>query len=175
MITGNPRDTAVAMLKEAKTADEIREATGLSDGEIAAIAQTEELTQHHAQQRGRAYLSALAWALKSDAPRIRAKAERVKNDLDDLVATRQKEIEAQEARDEIESLEKKLAAARAKLRSVNTGGKTPASTAGPGTKQGKAKIRAWARDKGYEVSDRGVISKEVRDAWNNRDQARQDG
>ncbi|WP_069874529.1 Lsr2 family DNA-binding protein [Streptomyces malaysiensis] len=174
MITGNPRDTALAMLKEDKTADEIAEVTGLSEGEIAAIAQTEELTQHHAKQRGRAYLSALAWALKSDSAKIRTKAERVKGDLDDLVATRQKEIEAQEARAQIESLENQLATARAKLRYATTGKKSPLPSTGTDSKKERDKIRAWARSNGYEVSDRGVISNEIRNAWNNRDQA-QDG
>lgn len=40
---------------------------------------------------------------------------------------------------------------------------TPRST---GSSNETAKIRAWAKDNGYEVSDRGRISKEVREAYN---------
>ena len=45
------------------------------------------------------------------------------------------------------------------------GGRRISGTRGAGSSSDAAKVRAWANENGYEVSERGRISKEIRDAY----------
>lgn len=46
-----------------------------------------------------------------------------------------------------------------------SGRKTRGASTPSSSSQDTARIRAWARDNGYQVSDRGRISSEIRDAY----------
>ena len=45
------------------------------------------------------------------------------------------------------------------------GGRRTSGTRSVGSSNDTAKVRAWAKDNGYEVSERGRISKKVREAY----------
>lgn len=66
--------------------------------------------------------------------------------------------------DNAEQLREQLAVWTDKGRRV--GGRRTPGTRGTGSANDTAKIRGWARENGYEVSERGRISKEVREAYN---------
>lgn len=46
------------------------------------------------------------------------------------------------------------------------GGRRKTGTRSAGSSNDAGKIRAWAKENGYEVSDRGRVSTEVREAYN---------
>ena len=56
-------------------------------------------------------------------------------------------------------------------RTRRSGGREPAAAAAPAERGGRRSdataIREWAREHGYEVSDRGRISAEIREAYEN--------
>lgn len=65
--------------------------------------------------------------------------------------------------DNAQQLREQLTVWTEKARRV--GGRRITGTRSAGSSNNTAKIRAWAKDNGYEVSERGRISKEVREAY----------
>lgn len=51
-------------------------------------------------------------------------------------------------------------------RNTTAGGKRPATRRAASTGGDASAVRTWAREHGYEVSDRGRVPKEIRDAYN---------
>ncbi len=50
-------------------------------------------------------------------------------------------------------------------RSSTTGGRRPATRGASSSNGDASAVRTWAREQGYEVSDRGRVPKEIRDAY----------
>lgn len=179
------RATIVDRLKRGCTTASIHaELPDVSVGEIAAIAETEGLTKAHTKagaspisdidpQLARA-LAALAWGENSHTARLRNLAARTRASLTEL-QQRQRDASAIEAAEqEVAAATKTLTKAQAKLRHLKNGGKatkqatTPAGGQSMDDKRQRDEIRAWARAQGMAVSQVGSISKDVMDAWNNR-------
>lgn len=94
--------------------------------------------------------------LKSPKKRTVGKATRVQQLVYELIDVVEEEEEEVKALEEIAELEKKLAAAKAKIK--------PKAAASPHGED-RSEVRAWARENGFEVSDRGRISPEVQAAY----------
>ncbi|MFI9588257.1 histone-like nucleoid-structuring protein Lsr2 [Streptomyces sp. NPDC052236] len=160
---------AIDMLKAGTPAADIAKQTGMSTGEIAALAEAEGLTAAHARKSLEELLEALVWGESHDTKKAQTLASRARTALTELVQLRKSEAQVAEAEAEIAALKRKLAEAETKLKTAKTGKPTQAAALPVGKGQ-REQMRAWARRNGYEVADRGTISKQVQDAWNNRDQ-----
>lgn len=66
--------------------------------------------------------------------------------------------------DNAQQLREQLAVWADKARRV--GGRRTNDTRSAGSSTDAAKIRTWARENGYEVSERGRVPQEIRDAYN---------
>lgn len=66
--------------------------------------------------------------------------------------------------DNAQQLREQLAVWTAKARRV--GGRRTIGARGAGSSNETAKIRTWAKENGFEVSERGRISREIREAYN---------
>ncbi|MEU5108189.1 hypothetical protein AB0H07_39030 [Streptomyces sp. NPDC021354] len=177
------RNAVVAMLKANKPPQDIQNELQVSVGEIAAVAETERLTAAHTKttsppapetdsEMARAF-AALAWAEESHTARIRNLASRTRAGLNEVLQFHRDAEKIAKAEGSVAELEQKLAQARARLRRLK-GGKPKTATPrvqptqeGP-SKQERDQIRTRAREHGMPVSQVGSISKEVRDAWNQR-------
>lgn len=110
----------------------------------------------------------LAWADQHPTAGIRNRAARVRDGLDRLATEHAKEQAVAEAEAEIARLKQQLAAAEASLREAKTSGQTTptaSSPARPTDREELRRIRAWAKDNGYEVADRGAIPNKIREAY----------
>jgi hypothetical protein len=179
------RAAIVDMLNNGATADDIRaQLPDVTAGEIAAIAETEGLTRAHAKAGASPIpdvdpqlslaLAALAWGENSHTTRIRNLATRTRAGLTELQQLKGDASAIEAAEKEVADATQTLTKAQAKLRRLKNGGKAtkPAVSAGgqsPADKRRRDEIRAWARSQGMAVSQVGSISKDVMDAWNNRD------
>ncbi|MDQ0946005.1 histone-like nucleoid-structuring protein Lsr2 [Streptomyces sp. V1I1] len=179
------RATIVDRLKRGCSAASIHaELPDVSVGEIAAIAETEGLTKAHTKagaspisdidpQLARA-LAALAWGENSHTARIRNLAARTRAGLTELQQLQRDASAIEAAEQEVAAATQTLTKAQAKLRHLKNGGKatkpatTPAGGQSMDDKRQRDEIRAWARAQGMAVSQVGSISKDVMDAWNNR-------
>ncbi|MBP5880755.1 Lsr2 dimerization domain-containing protein [Streptomyces caniscabiei] len=163
---------ATELLKAGTPVAEIAAQTGMSHGEIAALAETEGLTATHARQTMKELLEALAWGEKHDTKKAQNLAARARTALTELVQLRKSEALVAQAEAEVGELKQQLAQAEQKLRAVKTGKPVAVAVAATTTdgKGEREKIRAWARRNGYEVADRGALTQKVMDAYANRDQ-----
>ena len=114
----------------------------------------------------------LAWAAAHDDDKVRADGEQAAAVLSALCERRRIDAELEEITSEEHKLEERLAALRARKSTLRP---EPA-----GAKRKRAErdyepsvVRAWARENGYQVPDRGQIPKKVLDAWRNRNSAPQ--
>ncbi|GAA2350513.1 Lsr2 family DNA-binding protein [Streptomyces violaceusniger] len=163
--------TAIDMLKAGAPVDDIAAQTGMSKGEIAALAEAEGLTREHTRQALAELLEALAWGEEHDTKKVRTLAARARTALTELTTMRRTAAQVSRAEAEVTALKQQLAEAENKLRAAKTGTSTSPTTSTPESKKERDKIRAWARRNGYQVAAHGLISQEIRNAWNNRDQA----
>ncbi|MET9427943.1 histone-like nucleoid-structuring protein Lsr2 [Streptomyces sp. NPDC003036] len=183
----NDTDRAIVIerLKQGCSADAIHAEVGdVSVGEIAAIAESEGLTQAHRKagtsqipdvdpQLARA-LGALAWGENSHTARIRNLAARIRAGLNELEQLHRDAAAIEKEEREVAEAAQPLTKAQAKLRRLKNGGKSTKQTASASgqsldAKRQRDQIRAWARPQGMAVSQVGSIPKDVMDAWNNRD------
>ncbi|MBT2439794.1 Lsr2 family protein [Streptomyces sp. ISL-36] len=177
------RAAIVDMLNNGATADDIRaQLPDATVGEIAAIAETEGLTRAHTKAGASTIpdvdpqlahaLAALAWGENSHTARIRNLAARTRAGLTELQQLKRDASAIEAAEKEVAEATQTLTKAQAKLRRLKNGGKATkpaASGQSLGDKRRRGEIRAWARAQGMAVSQVGSISKDVMDAWNNRD------
>lgn len=155
------RDTALLMLKSRRAPGEIRRATGMSTGQIAALAEVQGLSQTAARSGGFLTgidptlvrgLAALIWAEQSAGhQRVRRQAARVRELLGELAGYQSRMIAENSIRGELTEIGRKLNTAQSKLSRLG------ASTALP--------IRDWAEEQGMTVSPSGVLSAAVIDAF----------
>ncbi|WP_331762370.1 Lsr2 family protein (plasmid) [Streptomyces sp. NBC_01527] len=162
------------MLKNGATAAAISaKLPDVSEGKIAAIAESEGLTQAHAKPDASPILdidpqlalalAALAWGENNHSAQIRNLAKRTRAGLTELQQYRRNATEAEKAKAEVAKAAQALENAQAKLRNFT-------ASSGPGlaadAKRQRAQIRTWARANGHKVSNGGVIPKAIMDAWN---------
>lgn len=169
------RDTALLMLKSRREPGEIQRATGMSTGQIAALAEVQGLSQTVARSGGILTgidptlvrgLAALMWAEQNAGhQRMRQQAARVRELLSGLSGYQSRMIAEKRVRGELTEIGRKLNTAQCKLRRLGT------NTA--------AIIRHWADQQGMTVSPSGVLSAGVIEAFeqqhqhtNQRDQRR---
>lgn len=163
---------ALAALRSGRPIADIAAQTGLSTGQIAALAETAGATSEHARTALRELLEALAWGEQAETKKARNLAARARTALTDLARLRQVATQEAQARQQIADLKKQLADAEAKLKQVRTGRTVtiPAPAAETGGKAERRAIRAWARAHGHQVADRGSIAGHLVEAYRNRDQ-----
>lgn len=182
------RALVIERLRQGCGADAIHtEVPDVSVGEIAAIAETEGLTQAHRKAAGASpgpdvdpqlarALAALAWGENSHTARIRNLASRVRTGLNELQQLQHDAAAIEKAEREVAAAAENLTKAQAKLRRLKNTGKSPkpatASSNDLDDKYQRNQIRAWARAQGMHVAQAGSISKDVMDAWNNRNDKR---
>lgn len=167
---------ALDMLQAGAPLADIAEQTGLSRGEIAALAEANGLTAAHARRATQDLLDALAWGEAHDTKKAQNLAARARSALTQLSQLRTAEQQRAEAEAEVAAAKAQLAAAEGKLRAARTGKPSPAvptvsRPAARERKEDREKIRAWARRHGHQVADRGAISQTLRDAYARRDAA----
>lgn len=163
------RTTALTLLRAGKSTEEIQSQVPLSVGEIAALAEANHLVlpeDTNDRLRGvdpelvRA-LAALTAAENSHTSKHRKLAERTRAGLMELLRIQHNAEAVAKAEAEVEDLKRKLAAARNRLHKAKNG--TPTAST--------AVIRAWAKEQGLPVGDGGVLPREIREAWENHNQA----
>jgi polyhydroxyalkanoate synthesis regulator phasin len=161
---------ALTALQDGRPIADIAAQTGLSTGQIAALAETAGATSEHARAALRELIEALAWGEQHDAKKARNLAARARRALTDLVQMRHEETAVAQAREEVAELKKQLADAEAKLRTVRTGraSATAAASDGAGSKEERRAIRVWARAQGHQVADRGLLPGHLVTAYRNR-------
>ncbi len=180
--------TALSMYYDGANTAAITDATGLTEAEIIALAETndpprgtatDDATEADATEETAAdsVEQLLAWAEAHPAASIRNKAARVRGDLSELTARRATEDAQREAEERVAKLKAELEKAQEDLRAVKAGTHpTPATaTAAPTpirsglgsgrTREELARIRAWARENGHPVADAGMIRKSVLEAY----------
>ncbi|THA28265.1 hypothetical protein E4198_00175 [Streptomyces sp. RKND-216] len=173
MTTTDTRTAALTALQNGRPIADIAAKTGLSTGQIAALAEAAGATSEHARTALRDLIEALAWGEQHDTKKARNLAARARRALTDLVQLRHEETAIAQAREEVAALKKQLADAEAKLRTVRTGGRTTApatAAAGDGarTREERRAIREWARAQGHQVADRGLLPSHLITAYRNR-------
>lgn len=94
---------------------------------------------------------------RADTPAAQRLAEKARTAYDVLLSQVRSDEASAEARAEVQRLEAELAAAQARLRKTTRPGAT--------AKSGAAVVRAWARENGIRVPERGVLPAEVRQAY----------
>ncbi|MEU9428582.1 histone-like nucleoid-structuring protein Lsr2 [Streptomyces sp. NPDC048342] len=161
---------AIELLKAGTPVADIAKQTGMSNGEIAALAETEGLTTAHARQTIQQLLEAMAWGEKHDTKKAQNLAARARTALTELVQLRKSEALVTAAEAEVDGLKQQLAQAEQKLRAAKAGKPVAVPAATPDGKSDREKIRAWARRNGHEVADRGALPQKVLDAYASRDQ-----
>lgn len=168
------RTEALTALQSGRPIADIAAQTGLSTGQIAALAETAGATGEHARTALRELIDALVWGEQHDTKKARALAARARRALTELVQLRHGERAVAQAREEVAGLKKQLADAEAKLRTARTGRTTAPATAaatdGAGSKEERAAIRAWARAQGHGVADRSSLPGHLVTAYRNRHQ-----
>jgi hypothetical protein len=108
----------------------------------------------------------LAWAETAGASRAAGLAVRIRTQLKELTALREQHQATAQERALIETLEAQLAEARNRLRGLTGSAgprRTSTATGTPKTESGR--IRAWARENGYEVGAIGIIAKPIVEAY----------
>ncbi|MFF7764263.1 Lsr2 family DNA-binding protein [Streptomyces griseorubiginosus] len=155
------RDTALLMLKSRRAPGEIQRATGMSTGQIAALAEVQGLSQTTARSGGFLTgidptlirgLAALMWAEQNAGhQRVRRQASRVRDLLGELSGYQSRMIAENGIRGELAQIDRKLKAAQCKLSRLGT--------------TASLLIRDWAREQGMTVSPSGVVSAKVIDAF----------
>lgn len=155
------RDTALLMLKSRRDPGEIKRATGMSTGQIAALAEAQGLSQTAARSGGVLTgidptlirgLAALMWAEQNAGhQRVRRQAARVRELLSELVGYQSRMIAENGIRGELAEIGRKLNTAQAKLSRLGA--------------NSAALIRDWAVEQGMTVSPSGVLSAGVIDAF----------
>ncbi|MEU3464784.1 hypothetical protein ABZ721_33150 [Streptomyces sp. NPDC006733] len=170
--------TARDMLAAGACVQDIIDATGLTSGEIAAIAESAGLTQAHADQaaqdaarQGEKLLDLLAWGEQHSVRSTQALAARARTALTELDTRRTREQEVQEASDEIARLERAITATRAKLSTAKGGTSTrrtaPATTKTPARTCEHRQARAWAKVQGLDCPTVGIVPARILTAWRN--------
>ncbi|MEU7039264.1 histone-like nucleoid-structuring protein Lsr2 [Streptomyces sp. NPDC046237] len=178
------RAAIVDVLNNGATTDDIcAQLPDVTVGEIAAIAETEGLTQarrnagsstaQDADPQLALALTALAWGENSHTARIRNLAARTRAGLTELQEMKRDASAIEAAEKEVAEATQSLTKAQAKLRRLKNAGKAtkPAASASGQSlddKRRRDELRSWARAQGMAVSQVGSISKDVMDAWNNR-------
>ncbi|EPH46887.1 histone-like nucleoid-structuring protein Lsr2 [Streptomyces aurantiacus] len=161
------RSKIAAHLKAGTPHAQIQQEVPASAGEIAAVADTEGIAKAAARPTSPAEidptlvraLSALNDAASSHSTKARRLAERTRRGLLELLQLQETEKQIARAQQEVTALKRKLSAAEAKLRRAKTS-TGPTTAAAP-----SAVIRSWAKEKGMDVGDGGVLPKRVVQAW----------
>lgn len=162
-MTSNANAIALTMLQAGKPVSDIVETTGLTRGQIIAVAESSGVTAAQIRQRGDELLAILAWGEKHPTKAVRAAAARITTGLADLTERRQSEAVVAAAEAELAALRKQLAEAEEKVRRARGTGQT--ATGQPATKQEREQIRTWANANGHQVAPRGLIARDVLEAW----------
>jgi hypothetical protein len=128
----------------------------------------------------------LAWAEKHDLASIRSRAARIRTDLAELSDRRNTEQATAQAEARVAELKAQLEAAQSALRAVKSGTARPTPTPGAGvgivpvpspavggkrSREELARVRAWARENGYQVGVAGIVKKAILDAYDAAHQA----
>ncbi|GGV89988.1 Lsr2 family DNA-binding protein [Streptomyces massasporeus] len=174
--------TALSMYYDGANTAAITDATGLTEDEITALAETndpprstptDDATETDSTEAD-GVEQLLAWAEGHPTASIRNKAARVRGDLAELTARRTTDDAQREAEDRVTRLKAELEKAQEDLRAVKAG-TAPAATVAPtpirsGLGSGRSReelaaIRTWARANGHQVADAGMIRKSVLEAY----------
>ncbi|MFJ2007936.1 Lsr2 family DNA-binding protein [Streptomyces chartreusis] len=160
------RDTALLMLKSRREPGEIQRATGMSTGQIAALAEVQGLSQTAPRSGGFLAgidptlirgLAALMWAEQNAGhQRVRRRAAQVREALGELAGYQSRMIAEDSIRSDLAEVGRKLNAARCKFSRLGTGT--------------SALVRDWAKEQGMTVSPSGVLSADVIDAFEQQHQ-----
>ncbi|MEW2527559.1 histone-like nucleoid-structuring protein Lsr2 [Streptomyces sp. NPDC047071] len=118
----------------------------------------------------------LTWAEDHATAAIRNRAARIRSDLTELAGRRNSEAAQRAAEERVARAKAELEAAQ--LREMKTGGRTattrqnatppapaPAAATARRSREDLAAVRAWARDHGHQVADRGTPARAVLDAY----------
>ncbi|MDT0347532.1 Lsr2 family DNA-binding protein [Streptomyces litchfieldiae] len=110
----------------------------------------------------------LVWGEQHDTKSIAALATRVRAGLAELADRRDSERQVADAAAAVERLKTELARAEAALREARAG-KPSSTSAAPSApsrpREELARIRAWARANGHQVADRGIIPRDICEAY----------
>ncbi|MFI2214966.1 histone-like nucleoid-structuring protein Lsr2 [Streptomyces sp. NPDC020141] len=157
---GLPASTTPASLNTSDTAEGASmntPATDLTEQPTAAVDHTVE--------------QLLAWADDHPAATIRTKAARVRDGITALRERRSADDAQHTAEERVAKLRAELDKAQQELKAVKnrsgaagTGAEAVPVPAASGRRD-RAAIRTWARANGHEVADRGVIPKQITDAY----------
>lgn len=93
----------------------------------------------------------LVWAEKEGPSRAVTLAARTRSQLKELADLRDRQQASAQEREVLATLERQLVEARRRLRKM--------------TGTNSARIRAWARDNGYQIGNLGIIRAEIIDAY----------
>ncbi|MFH8419274.1 Lsr2 family DNA-binding protein [Streptomyces collinus] len=169
--------TALSMYYDGANTAAITDATGLTEDEITALAETNDPPRSTPTDDATAadgVEQLLAWAEGHPTASIRNKAARVRGDLAELTARRATDDAQREAEERVTRLKAELEKAQEDLRAVKAG-TAPAATVAPtpirsGLGSGRSReelaaIRIWARANGHPVADAGMIRKSVLEAY----------
>ncbi|MFI9297512.1 Lsr2 family DNA-binding protein [Streptomyces gardneri] len=183
---------AVALSMHTAGASEqaIREATGLTEGELSDLIADQVLGLPHTDTAsippaidvpviplsGSDILrQLLAWAAAHPAARVRKRAACITADLAELTERREGEAAQREAEARVAKAKAALEQAEQELRAVKTVTRSTAAAVAPtpictGTSGAYSRdeltaIRTWSREHGHQVADRGLPSKTVLDAY----------
>ena len=148
---------AAQLLRAGKTVSEVVEATGLEPKEVMGIAQKQKLTAVKSEPES---LTGLAAALRREAglARYPKRAQTLLGKAAASVDAALAAIEADSGKAQIRAEIARLDARKKELQAQLRGGATAPAT-------DMAAVRAWARDNGYDVPPKGVLRRDVVDAY----------
>jgi Lsr2 protein len=168
----NIQARVIEMLKASEPLPSIMQATGLSSGEVGAIAHEARLTHEQVRELTRSYIEALAWGERHNSKKIQALASRARTALNELVHARATESEVAAAEKKAAELRQQLAATENRLRQLKgkpTATRRKPSPASPRPanrpQSEREQIRQWARANGHTVSNMGALPATVIDAY----------
>lgn len=107
----------------------------------------------------------LAWADTAGPQRAQILAARIRSHVDELRGISRRAEQVKDAQTQVDRLTAELSRARAALREAN--GHKPAATAGAPAmdRERSLRIRAWARENGHQIAERGAIPGHVLSAY----------
>ena len=163
---------ALSMHADGAGPDAIHEATGITSDELTALLGADDGQDQDAPSPAgtdNAIEDLLAWAEQHPDRAVQDRAARVRADIARLTKDRATDEQAAEVEAKVERLRAELARAEQELQELRGGatvtGIASAKFAAGSSREELRVIRAWARANGYQVSDRGLIPKTVREAF----------
>ncbi|MFJ2170353.1 Lsr2 family DNA-binding protein [Streptomyces griseofuscus] len=186
---------AISMHNNGDSEKAIREATGLSQSELSDLIADRVLGLPRAAADApaidvpvvplpvsNAVQELLDWAAAHPAAGVRSRAARITASLSELSERRESEAAQREAEEKVAKAKADLERAQEELRTAKAGTRTTTAAAaaptpiraglGSGrTREELAAIRTWARAKGHQVADQGMVPKRVLAAYDDAHQA----